>query len=162
MKIALASYNILHGHHSDQIIKNINFLISKGANVLCLQESDLGFKKSLNNLLKTKLFDWEVRYFHTGPACNLAIIWNNKVLRLKNIEPTLLPNLPKPSITQRLIRSALTYRRGALSAYFSVNGRMIRVTNAHLGWEGGIKHRFRQLKYLRDVLEKKRVYHDVL
>lgn len=162
MKIVLASYNILHGHHSNLIIKNIKFLIAKDANVICLQETDLLFKKSLNNLLKKELRDWKVRYFHTGIACNLAIVWNDRLLKLKNIRPILLPTLPKPSITQRLLRSTQLYKRGALSAHFLVNGKAVRVTNAHLGWEGGIKHRMRQLRYLREFLNKEQVDHGIL
>ncbi len=162
MKIALASYNILHGHHSELIIKNIKFLIAKGANAICLQETDLLFKKSLNNLLKKELRHWKVRYFHTNIACNLAIAWDDRHLKLKDMHSILLPTLPRPSITQRLIRRAQTYKRGALSAHFLVDGKTVRVTNVHLGWEGGIKHRLYQLRFLRETLDEEQIDHGIL
>lgn len=162
MKIILVSYNILHGHNSSLILKNIEFLISKGANIICLQEADLPFKNSLNKFLGLKLKTWKARYFHTGIACNLAIIWDSKRLILKDVNPILLPALSKPSITQKLIRSTQTYKRGALLARFFVKGKLINIINTHLGWEGGINHRLYQLKYLRDLVDKKKVSHGIL
>ena len=162
MKIVLASYNILYGHHRDLIIKNIKFLIEKGANVVCLQEADPQFKKSLNRLLKKKLNNWKAEYFHTGPACNLAIVWNDSMLKLKDIKPVLLPTPSRPSVTQRLLRRGEIGKRGALSAHFLVNGKIVSVTNTHLSWEGGIKYRMRQLKFLREFLDKEQVDHGIL
>ena len=152
----------MHGHYSDLILKNVKFFFAKGANVVCLQETDLSFKKSLNTLLKKESGNWKVRYFHTGIACNLAIIWNDKYLKLKDIKPIYLPTLSKPSITQRFLRNKQIFKRGALSACFVINRKTIRVTNAHIGWEGGIKHRMRQLKYLREALGKEQADHGIL
>ncbi len=161
MRIRLTTYNILHGYHSDLIIKNISFLIEKGVNVICLQEVKQEFKKSLENLLKTQ--NWKGVYLHYPRACNLAIIWNPLCLTLENEKHILLPILLKPSFLQQFTGYAKEkLQRGALSACFSIGNKIFRITNAHLAWEGGARHRLSQLGCIMDILDKELVDYDVL
>jgi endonuclease/exonuclease/phosphatase family metal-dependent hydrolase len=36
---------------------------------------------------------------------------------------------------------------------FLFRGKALRVTSAHLGWEGGVRHRLKQLAFLREFLD---------
>jgi endonuclease/exonuclease/phosphatase family metal-dependent hydrolase len=158
--IKIVTYNILHGYHSDLIIKKIELLIEKGADVICLQEADLPFKHLLNDLFRKA--DWQVEYFHNTIACNLAIAWNPKRLRLKDIKQINLPYPNKPSLGRKILRMRKPLIRGALAANFMVENQLLRVTNTHLSWEGGFAHRFRQLGYLANILQQQPVEREVL
>ena len=153
--ITVATYNILHDYYYDLISKNINFLISQGADVICLQEADPQFAGVPNNpFLNPALADWKIQYFHSGIACNLAIAWNTKRVSLESVQTILLPVLSQPSVLQRMKHLKEPLQRGALSALFKIHGKTVRITNTHLAWEGGLRHRLRQLVYLRDTLDK--------
>ncbi|MEK6888550.1 MAG: endonuclease/exonuclease/phosphatase family protein [Nanoarchaeota archaeon] len=140
--INLATYNILHGHYKENIIENIGRLIDRGADTICLQEADLPFEKHLNELLAS-LPNWDIRYSHTGKAGNLATLWNTSKLKFRNLELILLPKA-----------EGKEYQRATQVTLFNYNGKSLRVSNAHLAWEGGLSHRFKQLTYLKEFLEQ--------
>lgn len=152
MRITLATYNILHGCHADLILKNLAILVEKGANVICIQEADLPFKNLLNDFIKNQKY--QVIYLHDTKGCNLSIAWNPESLRFQNSENILLPMPRKPSLAQLIIGSIEKLQRGALSASFLADNKVIRITNAHLAWEGGIKHTLLQLTHLKHQLSK--------
>jgi endonuclease/exonuclease/phosphatase family metal-dependent hydrolase len=148
--LSLATYNILHGYHEEQILKNLSVLISKGAEIICLQEVDIPFEKPLNNFLNN-FPEWHVRYFHEGSGCNLALLWNTSKMALNDIRNVFLPK-PDDSCCQR----------GAQVASFDWGNEVVRISNVHLSWEGGMSHRFRQLKYLKNQLETSEIQNEII
>jgi endonuclease/exonuclease/phosphatase family metal-dependent hydrolase len=148
--ITLATYNILHGHYTDQILKNLKMLVEKGVEVICLQEADLPFEEYLNTFI-ARFPDWSVKYFHEGGAANLAIVWNTKKVELKDIEVILLPKA-----------GDIPRQRAAQVALFDKGGKSIRISNIHLAWEGGFSHRFSQLEYLKEELARNPADHEVI
>jgi endonuclease/exonuclease/phosphatase family metal-dependent hydrolase len=83
---------------------------------------------------------------------------------LKSSENFLLQKLSSPSLVQKFasISSAEVLQRGTLSACFEKDGRIIRIINVHLAWEGGFQHRISQLKQVKEILEKNLVDADIL
>lgn len=158
--LKFATYNILHGYHSDLILKNLDSLIKKGADVICMQEADLPFQKELDNLLRAK--EWKVVYYNNTLACNLAIAWNPSVLTLQDKENIPLPKLEKITLKQLIVDSTQDIQRGALRANFLIDGKVIEITNAHLAWEGGIKHTLLQLTHLKKKLRKQKSKYKIL
>jgi endonuclease/exonuclease/phosphatase family metal-dependent hydrolase len=151
--LKLATYNILHGHYSKLILENLQILIEKNVDVVCIQEADKSFQDFLNDFLQSR--KWKIIYFNNTKGCNLAIAWNPLHLSLSNSEQVFLPKLSKPSLMQRATYFNEIFQRGAISTVFSYEDKEIRITNTHLGWEGGIKKTLSQLSYLRDFLSKK-------
>lgn len=152
MKLALATYNILHGYHRKLILEDIKLLIEKGVDVLCLQEAEVSFEKPLNEVLRAiGLHMWEVRYAHSGAGGDLALAWNTSRIVLQNMEAVLLP-IVTPVFLQRIKGHTTPYRREALIGRFLVDRKVIRITNVHLAWEGGIRHRLEQLIFLKKKL----------
>jgi endonuclease/exonuclease/phosphatase family metal-dependent hydrolase len=146
----LATYNILHGHYKGHILANLKILFDKGVDVICLQEAEIPFEEPLNNFLR-QFPDWSVRFFHEGSAANLAIVWNTTKMELKHVEEVLLPR-PDRSCCQRAVQVAT----------FNVEGKSFRISNAHLSWEGGYSHRFKQLEFLKEELKKVKVDHEII
>jgi endonuclease/exonuclease/phosphatase family metal-dependent hydrolase len=152
--ITVATYNILHGHYSDLILNNIANLISEGVGVICLQEADPPFKRLLEDFLKRPEYkNWQARYAHQGPVSNLAILWDSSALKPEKFHDILLPNLGRADLVQRLKRHTEVFQRGALVGNFSVGEKAVRITSAHLGWEGGVRHRLNQLAFLKNYLD---------
>ena len=163
MKLKLATYNILHGFHSELITNNIKFLIGKGADVICLQEADPPFEGQLNKLFLSSGFNnWQVEYFRLPVGGDLAILWDSTKLKFQYAENLLLARLPKPGLNQRITFKKSNYQRGAFLAYFSIGDKTLRITNTHLAWEGGIKHRFFQLAQIKNSLQKTKVEWELL
>ncbi len=155
MHVTCATYNILRGHHTDLILKNIRFLIGEGAEVLCLQEAEPSFEHSLRELLAHPDFEeWDVHHAHVGFGGNVAIVWNKKKLRLVGTKVVRLHKLQVPAQLSTLRGLTDKIERAALIGSFEWENKILQVTSAHLSWEGGIKHRMRQVQYLRQVLEE--------
>jgi endonuclease/exonuclease/phosphatase family metal-dependent hydrolase len=163
MKLKLATYNILHGFHSELVTNNIKFLIEQGANIICLQEADPPIEGQLVKLFGVREFKaWKVKYLRLPVGGDLAILWDSARLNLQNTENLFLARLPKPALNQRVTFKKDGYQRAALLANFLFNGKTLRVTNTHLAWEGGIKHRFFQLKQIKETLQKQPVDCEIL
>ncbi len=158
MTITCATYNILHGYHRELVLKNIRFLIEEGADVICLQEAEVRFKGALRKLLGEKeLAGWEMRSGHAGFGGNVAILWKSERLRLARTKLIKLPKPLIPSTLQRIqVRRLKKFdaNRVALVGTFDADGQTIQITSAHIAWEGGNRHRMRQLQYLREALEE--------
>ena len=158
----LATYNILHGYHQNLILKNIKLLIEKGVDIICLQETDAPFETPLNNLLSSlRPSNWKVKYSHCGIAGNLAIVWNSSHVEMQNMETILLPTIA-PVFIQKLKGHTIRLQRTVLTGTFLVKGETIRISNAHLAWEGGVAHRLNQVTYLKDALKKTSVDKDII
>lgn len=149
MKLTLTTYNILHGHYADRIFTNIELLIEKGVDMICLQKADAPFEEYLNKRM-SEFPQWSMKYAHNGKGSNLAILWSNSKIKLKTVESV----LPPQRSTER--------RRAAQVVVFFVAGVDIRISNVHLAWEGGRAHRFRQLRFLKDHLDQNPVQHEII
>ncbi len=155
MNITCATYNILHGYHRDLILQNIRFLLDQGADIVCLQEAEVHFEDSLKAFLADpSLSSWKIEFAHTGLGGNVATIWNADKLRLRDSAPVPLPKLKIAPPIPHLRTIMKKTNRVALITTFEVEGRTLQVTNAHLAWEGGSRHRLNQLKHLREHLER--------
>jgi len=155
MTITCATYNILRGHHRELILKNIRFLIDEGADVLCLQEADVEFAKAINELLAGKdLGHWRVHHAHVGVGGNLALLWNSERLHLVDTKVARLHKLRVPSRLHRVRGFTDSIERAALIGSFMCEDKTLQIASAHIAWEGGEKHRMRQVKHLREVLEE--------
>ena len=161
--ITVATYNILHGYYAKTILDDLKLMIDKEVDVFCLQEADIPFEQPLHTLLVGEHFkNWQVDYAHEGSGVNLALLWNTSRLQVAGFHTTIFPALSKPDILQRLKRVKETLHRGALSGYFLVDGKIIRITSVHLAWEGGIKHRLAQLAQLKTELAEQPADYDVI
>ncbi len=158
MTITCATYNILHGYHREMVLKNIRFLIDEGADVICLQEAEVRFKGALRKFLGQKeLAGWEIHSEHEGFGGNVAILWKSGRLKLTRTKLIPLPKLRISPTLQRLQVSQLKRfdtNRVALVGFFESEGQTIQVTSAHIAWEGGSRHRMRQIRHLRESLEE--------
>lgn len=158
MTITCATYNILHGYHRELILKNIRFLIDEGADVICLQEAEVRFKGALRKFLAHKdQVGWQMRSAHAGYGGNVAILWKSERLRLVRTNLIPLPKLRAPSKLQRLRVERLRKfdtNRVALVGFFEWAGQTFQITSTHIAWEGGSRHRTRQIRHLREALEK--------
>ena len=161
MTITCATYNILHGYHREMILKNIRFLIDEGADVICLQEAEVRFKGALRKFLGQKeLAGWEMRSAHAGYGGNVAILWKSERLRLVRTSLIPLPKLHAPSKLQHLRVERLRKfdtNRVALVGLFEWDGQTFQITSTHIAWEGGSRHRIRQIRHLREMLEQEKV-----
>src|SRR3989344_7840309 len=134
--ITVATYNILHGYYTEQILKNIKLLINKNTDIICLQEADLSFENTLNNFLRNlTVTSWRVNYIHNTIAGNVAIMWDSSKLKSENFEITLLPQSPTSVFTQILIKKLrghfTHFQRVAMTGTFSIENKTIRVTSTH-------------------------------
>jgi endonuclease/exonuclease/phosphatase family metal-dependent hydrolase len=162
-QLIVATYNIQSSLHPSQITKNILKMARKGVTVFCLQElvayRDRPFIGDL--LLKKLGKDWQAVY-HLGQARSLlgmgnGIIWHTKTLTLKDHQKVLLPPSPPLAIHEKAfvwLAAGLTapLRRRALIGRFRFNGKLVRITNLHLDFNGGTVQRVKQLKYLKNLL----------
>ncbi|MEK7133979.1 MAG: endonuclease/exonuclease/phosphatase family protein [Patescibacteria group bacterium] len=155
MNITCATYNILHGYHSDMILKNLRFLIDGGADIVCLQEAEPQFAGAIDTLLIEKnLSHWRVHHAHVGFGGNLAILWNTDRLDLVDTKIVRFHKLRVPSRLQRIRGFTDSIERAALIGTFMCGEKTIQVANAHIAWEGGMKHRMRQIQHLRETIEE--------
>src|SRR3989344_3409130 len=158
MTITCATYNILHGYHREMVLNNIRFLMDEGADVICLQEAEVRFKGALRKFLGQKeLAGWQMHSGHGGFGGNVAILWKSERLQLAG---TKLVRLPKPFIPSTLQRlqvprlKKFDANRVALVGTFKADGQVVQITSAHIAWEGGSRHRMRQIRHLRGALEE--------
>jgi len=158
MKLTCATYNILHGYHRDMILKNIRFLVDEGTDVICLQEVEVRFEPALREFLAQKdLANWQMRSAHAGWGGNVAILWKSDRFRLVRTKLIRLPKLRTSSGLQRIPVPHLRKfdaSRAAVVGFFEADGTVFQIASAHIAWEGGNGHRMRQIRHLRDTLEK--------
>ena len=152
MKLTCATYNILRGHNSKEILENILFLAAEGADVICLQEAEKPFEAQLRKILHhDALRTWEARFAHAGQNGDVATLWNAQKLDLKKADIVVLPKM-RILRSLRMERMARRWNRLAIVTEFDVAGGVLQVTNAHLAWEGGSRHRMYQLRHLRAAI----------
>lgn len=129
--------------------------MEQGADVLCLQEAEVNFEHSLREFLARKDFeDWDMHHAHVGLGGNVAIVWNKKKLRLMGTKVVRLHKLRVPPQLRTLRGFTDKIERAALIGSFEWEEKILQVTSAHLAWEGGTRHRMRQVQHLREMIEK--------
>lgn len=168
-KITLVSYNIQDGIHEDLIVENIHKMVRNGVDIFCLQETRVIKPNFIVDRLKTELGDeWQGESFlgvaNPRTEIGLTILWKSTKLNLQELEKVLLPKLNYVSLYERCITYILKpTQRGAIIATFNINGVMLRITNLHLDFKGGISRRMSQVEYLALHLSKKpTVPHEII
>lgn len=169
--LKLVSYNLQNGKNEKAIIKSIKYLIALGVDIFCLQEvRKLPDKLFIGQIIKESLNEnWKIEYFlgedpYDFGAC---FIWNSSKLRLQNIEKIPLPSLKSLNLLERVIDKILINRttpikRGVLIGVFKLSNRYLRITNLHLDWQGGLKHRTEQLQYIINKLKQESFEQEVI
>jgi endonuclease/exonuclease/phosphatase family metal-dependent hydrolase len=159
MTLTCVTYNILHGYHREKILENIHFLIKDGVDVICLQEVEVPFEAVLKEFLARKEFvGWQMKCAHAGFGGNVAILWRSGKLRYLSSRMVRLPKLRTASQLRKRMSRLRKYdtTRAALIGLFEAHGLIFQITSAHVAWEGGNSHRMRQLRHLRQELEKEK------
>jgi endonuclease/exonuclease/phosphatase family metal-dependent hydrolase len=163
--LLVATYNIQFGINTEKIIKNIEKLATDGANVICIQEVIINLSQEMivDAILKRLGKNWHASY-HMGDensklSIGTAIFWNSAVLKFKHDEKTLLPKIKKFAFHENFYYwiigvPAMPLQRRALTCYFEVEKKLLRVTCVHVDNVGGPIHRMRQLTYLTSKLKQ--------
>lgn len=165
--ITVATYNIFHGRHTAEIVRNVTRLAIRGADVICLQEVRVvPGKQFLGGILERALGpSWRAEYL-LGPGYDLglAIYWQSSKLALLNRREIVLPKIRSYHAGRQLTSLRVKpIQRGALSLSFSLSREVVRITNVHLDWQGGLAHRSRQLAGLVAALDKcGRTAHEII
>lgn len=158
-QITVATYNIFHGRQTGEIAKNVAKLAARGADVICLQEVRvIPGRHFLGAILERTLGpEWRAEYL-LGPGFDLglATYWLDKKLSFLGREEILLPKIKRYHPGRQLASfHAKPLQRGALSLTLGSGKAVIRITNVHLDWQGGLAHRSGQLSGLISALDKK-------
>jgi len=166
VQLCVATYNIQFGINTEKIIKNIEKLATGGANIICIQEVIINLSQEMivDAILKRLGKNWQASY-HMGEensklSIGTAIFWNSDILRFKHDYKILLPKIKKFAFHENFYYwiigvPAIPLQRRALSCYFIVNKKLLRVTCVHVDNVGGPIHRIKQLTYLLSRLRQK-------
>lgn len=173
-KLIVVTYNVQFSYHYEAIKNNILNMASMGVSLFCLQEvvHSQGKISIIDILLKKLGSDWKA-------ICNLGaeksilgmgncILWNTKALELEGEQEEFLPKHSLLGIHEKIfswIAGGITvpFQRRVIIGYFKLNNaKRVRITNVHLDQNGGLKNRERQLKYLMNILQKNKFYHEII
>lgn len=169
----IATYNIQFSAHPTQIIENIQTMADDGVQIFCLQEVvSLPHQPFIiSQLLQHLGKDWKA-ICHLGNEKTLlgmgsCILWNSSVFHLEKVQKVLLPKSQKLSGPEKAfswLAGGITvpFQRRAIIGYFTVNKKMIRISNVHLDHNGGVKNRKKQLLSLMEFLAKDEVAHEII
>ena len=163
-EIKIVSYNIQKGLKAEALVKNIRSCAEEGVIVFCLQEFwkwtqpiDLEIK-----LLEALGPDWWIEYETSDKPrydYGLCILWKNSALQALSFKRLAFPLISKAKTWEKLWlyfhgtgKEAFIPQRGALIGTFNWNSLRLRITNLHLDWQSGMRHRMKQITYLRDYL----------
>lgn len=139
--------------------------MSLNVNVFCLQEvrRNAGSKFIIDELLDNLGVNWHAKYFDFG----LCTLWDATRLEAVDFELLLLPTVPKLYSYEKLFlklhakigknkhQKIAPSQRTALLGEFKTAGQTLRITNLHLDWQRGFKHRGSQLNFLKSHLQTK-------
>lgn len=161
----IVTYNIQHGTRAWEIIRNILAMAYKKVDVFCLQEVKKvpGKKFIIDELLWHLGPNWQAQHFNFG----LCTVWNNNSVQALDFEELLLPKISNLQPYEKLflklhakfernkVEKITAPQRTALVGEFNIGGQRLRITNIHLDWHRGFKHRCSQLEYIRRHLKNK-------
>jgi len=173
-ELIVATYNILFGNNTKQIIENIKKMADEGVNLFCLQEviNKPNEVFIIDQMLKSLGKNWQAEY-HVGTensklSIGTAIIWDADKLKLKQTEKILLPKIKKFDINENLFYKIIGHapfplQRRAIVCYLSIDQTLVRVTCLHADNVGGPKHRLKQIRYVTSCMQKLRpVDHEII
>lgn len=171
--LKLVSYNICDSGQQEEIIDNLLDFSKQGVNMFCLQEvrrpKDGPFIG--DSLLEKLGSGWQAEFFLSdSPASSdygLGILWRSDVIKPVKFERLTFPSLDQLNGYEQLVeliqrKNADPIKRGALIGTFVMHGRNVKVSNLHLDWHGGFKHRFNQLRYLMDNLKSELPHGEII
>jgi endonuclease/exonuclease/phosphatase family metal-dependent hydrolase len=160
-ELGVATYNIEFGKNAEKIIHNIEKLTQDGADIICLQE--IINNEIVANILKKLGSQWQAAY-HVGEensrlAIGTCIIWHAKKCELIKEEKFLLPKLKEFALHEKFYYwvmgvQSIPIQRKAITCYFTINNKMLRVTSLHIDNVGGPMQRMKQLHYLLSQLKQ--------
>jgi endonuclease/exonuclease/phosphatase family metal-dependent hydrolase len=180
--LKLVTYNIHYGRDEKSLLASIAEMAKLQTDIFCFQEVRRSGNNPFigDKILATLGPNWQAEFFLQpgiipSTALGLCVIWKSSVLELKGVEKLYLPLLQKLSwwdiIFQKFARANIELgtwlkifsgaskpeisQRGAIICDFDFQGLPVRVCNAHLDYAGGMKHRLRQIRYIRDQLISK-------
>jgi endonuclease/exonuclease/phosphatase family metal-dependent hydrolase len=159
--LKVVSYNIHMGQEPQAVVKNIQKFASEGVKLFCLQEVRQEWKKVsiVELLLKTLGEDWQAEYFLSNKPNSfdygLCMIWHSSELEPVSFQPIALPALEELKTWEKVFelykrKDSGPIQRGALIGTFKMGGKVIRVSTAHLDWQGGFGQRASQIKFIKD------------
>lgn len=172
-KLKIISYNIHKSRNLPAIVRNVLKISASGASVICLQE----VRHSKDNFIVNEILrelggSWQAHAFLSPEEDSfdygLCILWRTDALSPLNFEKIRLPKLADTNPAMQFIQLLYhgkpgPHMRGALIATFQDNsGKKIRVSNIHLDWQGRLKHRINQVKYLQARLSTEEVHCDIV
>src|SRR5882672_2325158 len=164
-QLTVATYNIQFGINAEQISKSIETLVTKGAQIICLQELINTPREGfiVDNILKRLGKNWQAAY-HVGKeqsrlSIGTGILWNTHAVSLNHIEKILLPKLKRFDLHEHVYYRLIgvpseVLQRKAITCYFTFEGKELRVTSVHLDNVGGPIHRVKQFSYIMSELNK--------
>lgn len=168
--VTIATYNIQKGSNARQILQNISYLAERGVNVFCLQEVHQRDQEPFiaHDISRVLGHHWIPAYFLTQSASNndlgLATFCDERQFELGNVTGIYLPKREGRSLDERVTSSEKEVtQRGALSVMLKMRDKLLKITNAHLDWRGGLSHRMKQFACLSQFLHSTRnTAHEVL
>lgn len=166
--LKISTYNIQHGTNSQKIINNIELLAQSGVDIFCLQEIRHHPNKPfiVDTLLNVLGKKWKAECLISSSTFDLGlcIIWDSAKLKAKSFNHVFLPKLSKVKLYEKIYlkvhrklekvssKNIGPEVKAALIGEFKFFGNDLRVTNTHLDWLGGSKHRAAQLKHIKNHL----------
>lgn len=163
-ELKLVTYNLRNGLNVKRLAKNVVKMASRGADLFCFQEFRK-FKERpfVGERLRAVLGEeWTVEYFLKENTFDLGlcVMWKKSKLDLVKAEKIMLPKISQLKMAIRILERLfferrLPVQRGVIIADFKMGNALLRVSNVHLDWIGGLKHKTGQLQYLIDCLTEK-------
>jgi len=159
--VKISTYNICKGKNHKIIVANVLSLAKAGSNVICLQElHKVHNRQFIGDEIKAALGgEWGAEYFMGSGRFNsgLAVFWKKPDFNgPAEFEKISLPAKngnhldKKPLVTRRGV-----VERRALVADFRTGDKLMRITNLHLDWWGGVERRLSQVRFVTDRLKAK-------
>lgn len=165
-EIKIATYNIEKCQKPKEILRNIKKLADTGVKYFCLQEvwpPKQGEKFLVETLLEELGDDWQAEYILSAKRGSfdygLCALWQSSLLKPVVFHQLPLPKIKKAKLWEKLFalflgHTASPVQRGALIGTFEIGNKKIRITCAHLDWQGGFEQRGKQMAHLKNFLDK--------
>ncbi|MBI3887895.1 hypothetical protein HY310_02400 [Candidatus Microgenomates bacterium] len=154
----IATYNILLSRHPDEVVNTLSQLVGDGVSVICLQEvlKTKGETFIIDRLLKKLGSEWKA-IFHLGNEDNYlafgtCIIWNSKVLTLKESEKMVLPVAQRIGFHEWVFGQLAGFKgtipqRRTITGLFTYGKTLITISSVHLDTIQGMPHRLEQIRF---------------
>lgn len=164
-ELHFVSYNICMGKNAQKVVGNLEQFAYRGARLFCLQEVRRSYKDvSVIDLLLKRLGPlWQAESFLSSKSKSfdygLCLVWHSETLEPIKFEHLSLPRLHILGLSEMAYeiftrRGFRSIQRGVLVGHFIYQGQPLRISNLHLDWQGGLKHRLKQIKFLREHLQE--------